>query len=139
MATLTMADRSAASLDEAGRAVCCMASRLSGILVGEVRSAAAFGTKVNPVIAPPALRLTSAVACCHQGLLAVAKRTHLLPERTTDLTARADEQLGQAGSFELARLLRMACTCGLPGSLEFWNRTAAFCAAAGGAPTIHFR
>jgi len=41
------------------------------MLVGEVRSAAAFGTKENPVIAPPALRLTNAVTCCHQGLLAI--------------------------------------------------------------------
>ena len=39
------------------------------MLVGVV-SAAAFGTNENPVIAPPALRLTSAVTCCHQGLLA---------------------------------------------------------------------
>jgi hypothetical protein len=41
------------------------------MLVGdEMSAAAALGTKDNPVIAPPALRLTSAVACCHQGFLA---------------------------------------------------------------------
>ena len=37
------------------------------MLAGELKSAAAFGTKENPVIAPPALRLTSAVICCHRG------------------------------------------------------------------------
>ncbi len=37
------------------------------MLVGELMSAAAFGTKENPVMAPPALRLTSAVICCHRG------------------------------------------------------------------------
>ena len=43
------------------------ATRFSGMLAGELKSAAAFGTKENPVIAPPALRLTSAVICCHRG------------------------------------------------------------------------
>src|SRR5580698_5490718 len=51
----------------AGRADCWRAARFSGMLVGELMSAAAFGTKENPVIAPPALRLTSAVICCHRG------------------------------------------------------------------------
>ena len=37
------------------------------MLVGVLMSAAAFGTKENPVMAPPALRLTSAVICCHRG------------------------------------------------------------------------
>ena len=37
------------------------------MLVGELKSAAAFGTKEKPVMAPPALRLTSAVICCHRG------------------------------------------------------------------------
>jgi hypothetical protein len=37
------------------------------MLVGELMSAAAFGIKENPVIAPPALRLTSAAICCHRG------------------------------------------------------------------------
>ena len=45
----------------------CSATRLIGTLDGELKSAAAFGTKENPVIAPPALRLTSAVICCHRG------------------------------------------------------------------------
>ena len=40
------------------------------MLAGELISAAAFGTKENPVMAPPALRLTSAVICCHRGRLA---------------------------------------------------------------------
>ncbi len=46
---------------------CRSATRFSGMLVGELMSAAAFGTKENPVMAPPALRLTSAVICCHRG------------------------------------------------------------------------
>ena len=37
------------------------------MLEGELKSAAAFGTKENPVIAPPALRVTSAAICCHRG------------------------------------------------------------------------
>jgi hypothetical protein len=41
-----------------------------GMLVGDVRSADAAGTKENPVIVPLAPRLTSAVTCCHSGLLA---------------------------------------------------------------------
>jgi len=44
------------------------ASLADGMLEGDVRSAAGRGTKEKPVIAPPAPRLTSAVACCHQGL-----------------------------------------------------------------------
>ena len=31
-------------------------------------STVALGAKENPVTAPPALRLTTAVACCHHGL-----------------------------------------------------------------------
>ena len=46
---------------------CRSATRLSGMLLGDVISAAAFGTKENPVTAPPTLRLTSAVICCHRG------------------------------------------------------------------------
>ena len=65
-----MAVRSVASLAGACRTECCRASRLTGRLVGEEKSTAAFGMNEKPVMAPPALRLTSAVACCHHGLLA---------------------------------------------------------------------
>ena len=50
-----------------GCAACSRASRWSGTLVGEVIVAAAPGTKLNPVITPPVLTVTSAVACCHHG------------------------------------------------------------------------
>jgi hypothetical protein len=36
---------------------------------GDVISATVPWAKVNPVIAPHVLRLTSAVACCHAGFL----------------------------------------------------------------------
>jgi hypothetical protein len=65
-----MAERSIASLAGAGWPACRKASNRMCMPVGEVRSAAALGTKVNPVIAPLALKLTTAVACCHSGLLA---------------------------------------------------------------------
>src|ERR1700722_11440415 len=52
-----------------GCAACCRASRWSGTLVGEVIVVAAPGMKLNPVITPPVLTVTSAVACCHHGLL----------------------------------------------------------------------
>ena len=71
MATLTMAERSAESSAGACcpcRTVCPRASRLIGRLEGEVMSTVALGAKENPVTAPPALRLTTAVACCHHGL-----------------------------------------------------------------------
>src|ERR1022692_4600602 len=38
------------------------------MLDGDFISAAARGTNENPVITPLALRLTSAVTCCHHGL-----------------------------------------------------------------------
>ena len=65
-----MADRSVASLDGAA----CWADFSSAIsrigrLAGDAMSAGAFGTNENPVIVPLALRLTSAVTCCHRGLL----------------------------------------------------------------------
>jgi hypothetical protein len=66
-----MADRSVASL--AGAAGCADFSRASsriGMLVGDVISAGALGTNEKPVMVPLALRLTSAVTCCHRGLLA---------------------------------------------------------------------
>jgi hypothetical protein len=72
-----MAERSIASSVVAGWAVFLRASKRIGMLVGDLRSAAAPGTKENPVIAPPALRLTSAVICCHRGLLAGCMRSPL--------------------------------------------------------------
>src|SRR6185437_16661305 len=53
-----------------GRAACSSASWCSGTPAGVV-SAAAPGAKLNPVITPLALTVTSAVACCHHGLLVV--------------------------------------------------------------------
>jgi hypothetical protein len=45
------------------------------MLVGDVRSPTAPGTNENPVMAPPVLRLTSAVTCCHNGLAAMLIRS----------------------------------------------------------------
>src|SRR5882724_6838272 len=59
----------ARSVNVPGCAACSRASRCSGTLVGEVMVAAAPGTKLNPVITPPVLTVTSAVACCHHGFL----------------------------------------------------------------------
>src|SRR5271170_313135 len=52
-----------------GWPACSRASRWSGTLVGEVIVAAAPGTKLKPVITPPVVTVTSAVACCHHGFL----------------------------------------------------------------------
>src|ERR1700758_1132026 len=52
-----------------GFAACSRASRCSGTLVGDVIVVAAPGMKLSPVITPPALTVTSAVACCHHGFL----------------------------------------------------------------------
>jgi hypothetical protein len=49
------------------------------MLVGDAISAAACGAKDNPVIAPPALTLTSAVACCHHGFLAEGNKLTSFP------------------------------------------------------------
>jgi hypothetical protein len=70
-----MAERSFASPGVAWPALtgCPASSRaIRWIIIfdGDDRSAVAFGVKENPVTAPPALRLTTAVACCHQGFLA---------------------------------------------------------------------
>src|SRR4249919_378872 len=64
-----MADRSVASLAVPCPAACSRAIRLIGRLAGDVSSAADCGTNDSPVMAPPAPRLTNAVACCHQALL----------------------------------------------------------------------
>src|SRR5580658_662334 len=72
-----MAGRSWASPDTsaalpptaADRAACSSASRCTGTPAGEVIVAAAPGTKLNPVITPPVVTVTSAVACCHHGFL----------------------------------------------------------------------
>src|SRR5215469_1757583 len=65
-----MADRSIASSGAAGLTDFSRAIRRIGMLVGVVRSATAPGTNENPAIAPPVLRLTSAVTCCHRGFAA---------------------------------------------------------------------
>src|SRR5512146_1216692 len=98
------------------------ASRCSGMLVGDVTSATVPWAKVNPVIAPQVLRLTSAVACDQDGLL-------LLTVRVGPLLPWAHSPCG--------RDLRICCTCGSPGLPAFWNSTLAFCAATWLAPGIH--
>src|SRR6266496_1590135 len=130
--------------------------------VGEARSAAALGTKENPVIAPPAVRLTSAVTCCHRGRPAEsissplswlggaglswlggagfpgwAERAFLVGGAGRRRGRLADELPRYPSSWGFGRCLRIACTCGLPGSFAFANRTAASCAARGAPPTIH--
>src|ERR1700730_19146593 len=67
----------ARSVNVPGGAACSRASRRSGTLVGEVIVVAAPGTKLSPVITPPVLTVTSAVACCHHGFL--TERTASLP------------------------------------------------------------
>src|SRR5262249_19807360 len=62
-----MADRSVASSGAAGLTDFSRAIKRIGMLVGVVRSATVPGTNENPLIAPPVLRLTSAVTCCHKG------------------------------------------------------------------------
>src|ERR1700735_3421775 len=52
-----------------GCAACSRASRCSGTLGGEFIVAAAPGTKLKPVIMPPVVTVTSAVACSHHGFL----------------------------------------------------------------------
>src|SRR5580704_14537178 len=55
----------------AGLAGLSRAISLTGIRVGEVISSTVPWARVNPVIAPHVLRLTSAVACCQVGFLSV--------------------------------------------------------------------
>src|SRR5690242_21334676 len=99
-----MADRSAASLElPAGSlAAFCNASRCSGTLVGEVIVAAAPGTKLSPVITPPVLTVTSAVACCHHGFLTERTGTTSPLRR---LHSRRLARFGFSGSLAVAGLL----------------------------------
>ena len=88
------------------------------MLAGEETSADAFGTKDRPVTTPPAPRLTSAVACCHQGLLAEGnKPTSFLNARATAIPGKRSAAHGE--NVEFGKFLRMAWTRGLPGSLAF--------------------
>src|SRR6266700_8085607 len=76
---LTMAGRSALSPDwappaselpsapSAPLADCCIASRCTGSPFGLVIVPGVPGAKFSPVITPPVLTVTSAVACCHHG------------------------------------------------------------------------
>src|SRR5215510_15089681 len=68
--TLTIADRSRASSLGVAWADFSSAIKVIGRPAGEIRSAREPGTNDRPVTTPPALRLTSAVACCHRGLAA---------------------------------------------------------------------
>ncbi len=118
---------------------------------------AAPGTKLSPVITPPVLTVTSAVACCHHGFL--TERTATLPPfggyspfrgaqyaRVSPgwlvgrLPPRARRRAaGRAPGYppDAGRLLRIACTCGSPGLPAFWNSTPACWAICDGVPPIH--
>src|SRR5580658_6631629 len=108
------------------------------MLVGEVRSATVPCAKANPVIAPQVLRLIRAVACCHRGFLTVCMgitffRSPAGP-RPADRGGIADQLVAPAPG----KVLRMAWTCGFPGSVAFWNRMLASWAFTVGAPTSHW-
>ena len=108
------------------------------MLVGEVRSATVPCAKANPVMAPQVLRLISAVACCHLGFLTdcmgiTFSRSPVWP-RSVDLSGIA----GQFVALAPGKVLRMAWTCGFPGSAAFWNRMLASWALTDGAPTSHW-
>src|ERR1700740_1610311 len=92
-----------------GRAACSRASRWSGTLVAEVIVAAAPGTKLNPVITPPVLKVTSAVACWHHGFLTGRTGT-TSPLR--GLHSRRLARFGISGSLAVAGLLALLYWCG---------------------------
>src|SRR5215467_2875480 len=119
-----MADRSPASGESAGAAAFSSASRWTGTAVGEVIVAAAPGTKVNPVIAPPVLTVTSAVACFHHGFL-------------TDCTETSSPSRGYRP--DVRSVVRIDWTRGSPGLSALAYSTAASVANWAGAPTIHCR
>src|SRR5689334_5568426 len=121
-----MADRSAPSSATAGRADCSRAMRCTGRLVGDAMSAAGLGTKENPVTAPPAPRLTSAVACCHQGLLAEGMLSpRILLRWAGSIGQNTQMVLNHASGRILDKRLRIAWTCGSLGFCAFSNSTAA--------------
>src|SRR5258708_21728227 len=100
-----MAERSIASSEAAGLADFSSAIKRMGMLVGVVRSATGPGTNENPVIAPPVLRLTSAVTCCHSGLPAgLISSPHL----------RCHAAVAPDRFVDTPRLLGRPRTCKLP-------------------------
>src|SRR5215475_6491374 len=111
-ATLTIADRTAASSLGAELADFSRAIRANGRVAGDVTSAGDPGTNESPVTAPPAPRLTSAVACCHRGL--GAGRNCYTSWRM--IWAHAGFRAVYPDDLDRARALRMAMTCGFPGS-----------------------
>jgi hypothetical protein len=108
------------------------------MLVGEVRSATVPCAKANPVMAPQVLRLISAVACCHLGFLTDCMGITFFRiagwSRSADLGRIADQPVALAPG----KVLRMAWTCGFPGSVEFWNKMLASWESTDGAPTSHW-
>src|ERR1700722_20174019 len=104
--------------------------------LGEVRSAAVPCAKASPVIAPAVLKLTSAVACCHRGLRVNCTGSPPSADSAAPGPGRGT-RLRQDHAAGPKRFLRMACTCGFPGSFEFWNSTLASWATGGEAPTNH--
>src|SRR5579875_504341 len=127
-----MEARSLASAADGGLAGVEDASRWAGMLVGDVRSATDPWARENPVIAPQVLRLTSAVACCNRCFLAACTTSPPRGRIASIVMAGSGYPCGD-------RLLRIACTCGLPGSFAFSNSTAASRASAAGSPTNHAR
>ena len=95
-------------------------------------SATVAWAKVNPVTAPQVLRLTSAVACCHVGFFTVCTGS---PPSPFQVCVAGPELTPYFPGF--GKALRMACTCGSPGLLAFWNSTLTSCAATAVALTIH--
>src|SRR5215475_9464369 len=129
VALAALSPPAARSVNVPGCAACSKASRCSGTLVGEVIVVAAPGTKLNPVITPPVLTVTSAVACCHHGFLTERTGTTSPPRRLQSCLRRAvwaglpgprwDVRLSAERSLpdycpDAGRLLRMACTFGSP-------------------------
>src|SRR3981081_1180963 len=124
-----MAERSMASSAAVGCAAFSSAVRWTGRLAGDAMLAAVPGAKENPVIVPPALRLTRAVACCHQGFLAGCTESPSFQAGSGTAPPAPARRRGQkcgnyAGSYEFGICLRMAWTRESPGLLAFANSTA---------------
>src|SRR5690348_1602301 len=104
---------SASGASASGASGWSAASRCSGMLAGDVTSATVPWAKVNPVIAPQVLRLTSAVACDQDGLLLLTVRVGSPPSLGSLAVRQGLEDLlhlrvaGVAGILEQhARVLR---------------------------------
>src|SRR6185437_2750483 len=105
---LTMTGRSALSPDWAPPAAstlpsaprvpladCCIASKWTGTPLGLVIVPGAPGAKLSPVITPPVLTVTSAVACCHHGRGFLAGCTGIISPLQLLKRASATGRLGR--------------------------------------------